>query len=449
MSILRLRTGRPRQLHRHRARPALAVVAAAGCALAACSSSSSSSPTTSGVSSSPTDTSYRAPIPASAFSSRTGLTGTQVRIGNVSTETAGLFTGAVVGTEAYADYVNSQGGVDGRRIVVDGLDDQFTGALNKQQTQHAVDSDFALVGSFSLEDSYGQTVVAQNPQVPDVSTLLDPGLIRLANTFNANPSGLGWSTGPIDYFKKLYPTQALHTAQLTSTLPSATASWGLEKPAMERAGYRFVYYSEVPVTQTDFTQNVVDMRNSGVQMVFIDQLPENYAGALFKAMTQQNLHPILVIGTAAYSHQLVAASGGPAAVDGSNLEMPNALFLGEDASQIPAVATFLTWVQKASPGFSPDYYTLAAWANTQLFVQALRAAGKDPSQGSVLQQLRTITSFNASNLIATGNPAQRKAATCYLLAKVVNGQFVRSDDPPVSGPTAGYRCDGGFLAAPT
>ena len=28
---------------------------------------------------------------------------------------------------------------------------------------------------------------------------------------------------------------------------------------------------------------------------------------------------------------------------------------------------------------------------------------------------------------------------CYLIAKVVNGRFVRSDDPPVNGPTNGYR----------
>jgi ABC-type branched-subunit amino acid transport system substrate-binding protein len=111
------------------------------------------------------------------------------------------------------------------------------------------------------------------------------------------------------------------------------------------------------------------------------------------------------------------------------------------------VGTFLKWVQKASPGFKADYYTLAGWANTQLFVQALKAAGKDPTQGSVQQQLRKITSFNASNLLATTNPAQRKQATCYLIAKVVNGQFVRSDDPPVNGSTNGYRCDGGFLAA--
>jgi branched-chain amino acid transport system substrate-binding protein len=431
---------------RRRAAAALAAIVVGGAVLGACSSTTSSG--TGSGSAATTSISYRAPIPASAFSDTTGVTATTVTVGNVSTESAGIFTGSIVGSEAYAAYVNAQGGVNGRKVVVDALDDQFSGATNKQQTQNAVNKDFALVGSFSLEDSFGATVVAQNPDVPDVSTVLAPSLVKAPNVYSANPTGLGWPTGPLDYYKKLYPTQALHTGALESTFPSAQASWKLEQPVLQEAGYTLVYNTGVPLTQTDFTQNVIDMKSKGVQLIYIDQLPVNYAGALLKALSQQNFHPVLVIGTASYSEDLVSASGGAAAVDGANLEMPNALFLGEDATAIPAVGTFLQWVQKVSPGFKADYYTLAGWANTQLFMQALRAAGTHPTRGSVQKQLRTVTSFSASGLLATTNPAQRKQATCYLIAKVSGGKFVRDNDPPVSGSTGGYRCDGGFIAAP-
>lgn len=123
--------------------------------------------------------------------------------------------------------------------------------------------------------------------------------------------------------------------------------------------------------------------------------------------------------------------------------MPNALFLGGDEAAIPAVVTFLKWVQQVSPGFKPDYYTLAGWANAQLFVQALKAAGKNPTRGSVQQQLRKITSYSASGLLAPSDPAAGLPSRCYLIAKIVNGQFVRTNDPPVNGPFKGYRCDGG------
>jgi ABC-type branched-subunit amino acid transport system substrate-binding protein len=417
---------------------ALATVTIVGCTITACSSTTQATQTT-------TSASDRAPIPSSAFRSTTGLTSSTVTIGNVSTESLGLFTGSVVGTKAYAAYVNSLGGVNGRKLVVDASDDGFSGSQNKQLIQSAVQSDFALVGSFSLEDSFGESVLAANPQVPNVSTSLDSQLSSLPNTFSSNPTGQRWTTGPLDYYKRLYPTESLHTGVLASTYPSALAIWNKEKVVMQHAGYKIVYFDTVPVTQENFDQNVVSMRNAGVQLIYIDQLPENYAGALFQALHQQNFHPKVIIGTAAYSEALIPAAGGPSVVNGTDLEMPNALFLGEDASKIPAVGTFLKWVQKVSPGFKADYYTLAGWANTQLFVQALTAAGKNPTQGSVLQQLRKITSFNASNLLAPTDPANGKPATCYLIAKVVNGQFVRSDDPPVSGPTGGYRCDGSFM----
>ena len=124
----------------------------------ACSSTNSASTTTtttgggSGGSSS---------IPASAFSDHTGVTADSVTVGNVSTlSLGGLFKGAVVGTQAYFDYVNSTGGVHGRKLKVASADDNFSGATNKQATQNAITNDFALVGSFSLEDSYGGTLLA-------------------------------------------------------------------------------------------------------------------------------------------------------------------------------------------------------------------------------------------------------------------------------------------------
>ena len=79
-------------------------------------------------------------IPSSAFSDHTGITANQVRVANVSTlAVGGLFKGALVGTEAYADYINSTGGINGRKIAVDSADDGFSGAGNKQATQNAHD----------------------------------------------------------------------------------------------------------------------------------------------------------------------------------------------------------------------------------------------------------------------------------------------------------------------
>ena len=92
------------------------------------------------------------------------------------------------------------------------------------------------------------------------------------------------------------------------------------------------------------------------------------------------------------------------------------------ATAIPAVNTFLTWIQKVAPGFKADLYTLYGWTSAELFTQALEAAGPNPTRGSVLEQLRKITSFNAGNLLATGNPAGKVPASCYIIGRIVKGE---------------------------
>ena len=129
------------------------------------------------------------------------------------------------------------------------------------------------------------------------------------------------------------------------------------------------------------------------------------------------------------------------------METLTSLFLGEDASALPSVNTFLTWVQKVSPGFKPDLYTLFGWLSGQLFAQALRAAGPHPTRGSVLQQLGKITTFNGNYLIATSNPAGKVPPNCYIIAQVVQGKFQRLDDPSTTGSTHGYRCDAPYYYA--
>ncbi len=169
---------------------------------------------------------------------------------------------------------------------------------------------------------------------------------------------------------------------------------------------------------------------------------------MLKNLQQQNFHPQVILGSANYSNDLVSASGGPAAVDGALFDQNTSLFLGQDAAQIPAVGLFNKWVQKASPGFKTDLFTLYGWLSAELFSQALKNAGSDPSRGSLLQALSKITSFSGDNIIAPNNPAAKTVGNCYLLGEVANGQYQRISDPAVDSSTNGYRCDYKYITPP-
>ena len=414
---------------------------AAAVVLAACSSTASPAATTGS-----SNSGASSGIPASAFTDHTGVTSNSVTVGNVSILAYGLFKGAPVGTQAYADYVNSTGGINGRKIVVDSSDDQFQGAPNQQQTEAAIQKDFAMVGSFSLEDSYGATALAADPTVSNVSVALSQKASDLPNTFSVNPVRVGWQLGGLQYFKDKYPGDITHTGAIVSSLPSAQTTWAAEQQAMGTLGYKVVADPSYTVTQSDFTQDVISMKNAGVKILFMEQSPQNYAAAVVQALNQQNFHPVVVLGTAGYSEAFVPSAGGAANADGVWLDQDAALYLGEDTSVLPADQTFLHWVQVASPGFKPDLYTLYGWLSAELFVQALKNAGTNPSRGTLQKQLRKITSFTGGGLIGNVNPVAKTPSGCYIIAQVVNGTFTRTDDPPTSSSTQGFRCGEYFYA---
>ena len=259
-----------RRSRRGRSVSVLLVTVALAATAAACSSTNTVTPTT--------GTSTKSTIPKSAFTDHTGITSTTVSVGNVSSLLDGIFKGAAVGTEAYADYVNSHGGVNGRRILVDSSDDGYSGAPNRQETQEDIGRDFAMVGSFSLFDSFGGALLAANPQVPNVTVSLDPTTEALPNTFSVAPTSNGWILGPIVYFKKKFPNDIKHTAALIADEPSAIDKWTGEKQAMEHEGYNVVYDPTFDISTTNFNEYVVSMKSAGVKILFLEQMPENYCG---------------------------------------------------------------------------------------------------------------------------------------------------------------------------
>jgi ABC-type branched-subunit amino acid transport system substrate-binding protein len=357
----------------------------------------------------------------------------------------GLFQGAPTGVRAYFALVNAHGGVYGRQLAVDGYDDGFNGQQNALATQQAVTKDFALVGNFSLFDNYGCKVLAAASSVPDVSVTLDPGTNSLPNDFSAQPVGEGQQLGPLLFYKRHYPTAVRKAAALVANVSTATAQWHAQELAMEHVGYHFTYVADVSPLTTDFTTDVITMRSEGVQAVDITNLDYQLDATFMQDLAQQNWHPQLVFSAGpAYTNQFIKAAGGPASANGLWIGQGDSLYLGQDRASIPAVGTFLSWVHRVAPAWNPDLFTLYGWASAQLFVQALRAAGPHPTRGAVLTALHHITSFDASRLLADGDPANKEPPSCYIMARVINGGFQRVADPP----DGGYRCDAPYYEVP-
>jgi ABC-type branched-subunit amino acid transport system substrate-binding protein len=353
----------------------------------------------------------------------------------------GLFQGASVGVKAYFNYINSKGGVYGRKLTVDAKDDAFSGSQNGTETQDAINSDFGMVGSFSLFDGYGCKALAANPAVPDVSVTLDPNAGALPNNFSTVPTVLGASLGPFQYYKKHYPKNTTIGA-IVSDVSSAKQQFQGEMAAAEHVGYKQGYVDYINPLQSDFTTDVINMRNKGVNAVDLTAVDWQVAAIFVQNAATQNWHPGLIFsGGPVYAKQFVSHAGGPAVTNGIMIGQAFPLYLGEDANKVPADKLFLLYTKKVNPSWVPDLYTLFGWASGQLFVQALQAAGPNPTRGTVIDQLKKITSFNASGMVSPTNPAGKKPSGCFMMATLKGGNYVRVT------PKSGFDCSSSYFYA--
>ena len=379
-----------------------------------------------------------APTPAQEAST-TGITSKSVTVGNVSIISGpvpGLFEGAPTGVKAYFDMINAQGGVDGRKLLVDSKDDAFSGQQNQTETQEAINSDFALVGSFSLFDGYGCADLASDTAVPDVSVTLDAGTNALPNDFSAQPLSGQETLGPVQYYKQHYPKDTTVGA-IVSDVASAKTQMAQQFAGMKSVGYKIAYVDDVNPLQSDFTTDVINMKNAGVNAVDLTGVDWQDAAIFVENTATQNWHPGLIFsGGPVYADQFISHAGGPAVTNGIQIGQVYALYLGQDATKVPAVKQFDTWVKKVNSSWVPDLYTLFGWASAELFVQALKAAGPNPTRGSVIAQLKKITSFNADGLFGGSDPAAKTLTPCFLVAGIKNGTYAR--ELPTGG---GFDCN--------
>ena len=372
-----------------------------------------------------------------AGTSTVGITADTIRVGNVATLSGpvpGLFQGAPNGVEAYFEYVNSEGGVGGRKLELVSTDDALNCNENTKKTEELIDDTFALVGSFSVFDNCGAKVLSDNSGMPNVSYTLSAAAAGLENAFSPQPSPPGFRTGPFQYYKAELGASKVGILYGQSTSPDVIEG---QIAAMESVGLKVVYKRAAATAETDFTSDVVRMRDSGADYLYLGSTNVVNIGRVVGAARQQGWKPKVIDAGPAYDARFFDQVD-PKIAEGIHVPLPFAMVLGEDRETTPAVDTFLTWLEKAHPGFKPDLFTLFGWASAQLFVEGLEAAGDDPTRADLLEALAGIDEFDADGLLPAANVGAKEPPTCWGMAQVRGGKFVR-----VLPEDKGFACEPG------
>jgi ABC-type branched-subunit amino acid transport system substrate-binding protein len=364
-----------------------------------------------------------------------GITGDTITVGNVATLSGpvpGLFQGAVIGTQAWVAYQNSVGGIAGRKIKLEIRDDQFDTGQNRAATRELIPKVFAFIGSFSLyDDAAVKDLEAAN--VPSMQVPLTPALQNSPINFAVNPVKRGAPTGPWNALKAKFPDAIAHTGGLYGDVPAAKNNFLDVQHASETVGYKWVYTRGYQPTETDFTADIVRMRQAGVKFFFTSGDVKSIA-RMAKAMEQQGFHPDVFLTYTAYDPTLLPLAGS--AAEGIMVNSAIAMYLGEDAQAIPEIALMNQWLQKVKPGYKPDSFATYGWTEGRLFAKAMEAVGPKPTRLGVLAALRKIDSWDAYGMMANAGPASKRPPVCFIFIRVNGGKFERWESPPPK-----FRCE--------
>lgn len=355
-----------------------------------------------------------------------GVTATEIRIGNVSTLTGpvpGLFRGALIGTQAFAAYQNSRGGLFGRQLRVLSGDDQLDSGKNRAAHLQLKDQVLAFVGSFSVSDDGGASVL-EDCKCPDIGGSLAKVRFNLPNHISPQPQPDGWRSGPPRFFARRFPKEVReHWALFGSAVESTRAIRRGMQAIYERFGFKVVYFREIEPNRQSFTGDVIQMQREGVRSLSWQGDVGNMA-RLARDMRQQNFVVDLANwGNSIYDRNAFTIAGEEA-LEGALIDQVYALFAGEDAKKIPEVALFNEWMKRIDPNQPVDLFSMYGWISGRLFVDAMQKASS-PTRAKLLAGMKTITRWDANGMVAPVNPAGKKASDCFFVFTITKGTFKR------------------------
>jgi ABC-type branched-subunit amino acid transport system substrate-binding protein len=379
---------------------------------------------------------------AAQASADPGVTSTSVLIGGtvpLSGEAAAF--GAVgPGAKAYFDYVNSKGGVHGRKLEYRYYDDAYNPAQTVQLTRRLVEQDrvLAIFNAIGTANNLAIRDYLNAQRVPhlfagDGSQALGGGSARYPWTLGFLPSYQGEGsvlgrdvvrTAPRARIGVLYENTELGkdmTRGLSRALAGKTA--------------RIVESESYELTSTDVVSQIAKLKGTGADTLMLFATPKFLIQAIVAA---KNLgwKPRLYLASVSIEPSImaIARANAPDLTRGARaiafVKNPSDPVWRKD----PTVAHYRSILKRFAPSAKPtDVYHWYGMAVAWTMVDVLRRAGKTPTRASVLRAARSLDT-TANPFLLPGTRLRTSAKDAFPLDAVYlyrydNRQWVRTAGP--------------------
>ncbi len=352
-----------------------------------------------------------------------GITADKIVIG----QSAG-FTGSVAGTvkeltagaQAYLDSVNAKGGVHGRKIVLESMDDGFDPKRSPEVFRKLIEEKnvFAMFLSRGTPTNEAAYPVLEKNKVPLV----------------------GPSTGAMSMYnpprKYLFPVRASYHSETFKIVPQLV-NMGINRIALMYVDDSFGKDGMTGVQQA--------MKEANLTPVAIASHPrggkvEEAVAAIAKADPQAIIMITLADGGVAFVKEMKKTGRNPMFLTLSN-NSSNAFIknLGDDgwgvavsqvspypfSATMPISKEFLDII-KGRKDVAPSYSSIEGFIAAKVLVEGLRRAGPKPTREKLIAGLETMNRFDMGGIDVTYGP-QNRTGTSYIDITIIgkSGKFVR------------------------
>ena len=359
-----------------------------------------------------------------------GVTEDEIVVGQLSSLTtpAAAFYGLhQAGFKARIDTLNAEGGIGGRKIVIETADDaadvaRATSAARELVEQRGV---FALMAASSV--IAGPASYLHDEGIPVVGFNVNPEWGMYDNMFgysgSNSPEPVAVTTGG----EFLRGEGAGKLAILGYAQTSAQVAAEGMQASFEAAGGEVVFNStDAPYGNTEWTTEAEEIAASGADALYTPIITQTALSAA-TAVRQAGADLKVVLFPAGYSPTTLEQAGDAA----------EGIYFSTDLvpfeSELPVHQKVLDALEEYAPDAPRAQEVLQGWAIGEVLIRGIEEAGAEcPTREAFIENLRQVHDYDADGLL---NPAidfeadfGRPYGLCFHYLKVEGGEFVPVTD---------------------
>lgn len=332
------------------------------------------------------------------------------------------------GSEVYFKYINDQGGVNGRKIIYKIEDDGYQPPRTVEVVKKLVEQDkvFAIFNGLGTPTHSQVFEWLNENKIPDM--YIASGATKWTEpvrryVFAFQPDYRVEGTLLARYAIQNLPGKKAGIFYQNDDFGKDGARWFEE--TLKKANYPIVARESYEVTATDFSSQIIKLRDAGAEVVLLFCVPRPCA--LFLKQAEQLGYKAAFLMSAVSNDPEMFNTAGPSAMEG--VITLGWLPLFDDTSN-PRIRQHHELLQKYAPGLQPQNFTVYGQAAAEIMVETLRRAGRDLTREKLIEAAESIKDWkdNIAGVAVTMGPNDHRPFKAMRYMKFTGGKIIFISD---------------------